>query len=371
MTVIFPGAFHYPTCFIMTARLPSILLLFACFACTSTVDKSNPNPGEDSIVRPVIITQKVKHDTDDPAIWINRKDPSASLIVGTDKDKDGALYVFDLSGKIVENRVVRNLQRPNNVDIEYGLLLNNQPVDIAVVTERLTHKLRIFSLPDMLPVDNGGIEVFEGETGSEYRDLMGIALYKNKSGQIFAVVGRKNGPQDGSYLWQYLLSDNGNGKVKVTLVRKFGAYSGHKEIEAIAVDDHLGYIYYADEGVGVRKYYADPSKGNQELALFGRQDFVQDHEGISLYYASDSTGYIIVSDQQRNYFNIYPREGMAGSPNNHPLLKRVHLSTQESDGSDVINVPRNDVLRKCRFVAMSTDSTFQYYRWEDMIKIKR
>ncbi|MEI9807457.1 MAG: hypothetical protein WDO16_05985 [Bacteroidota bacterium] len=34
------------------------------------------------------------------------------------------------------------------------------------MTERLTHKLRIFSLPGMTPVDNGGIEVFTGETGA-------------------------------------------------------------------------------------------------------------------------------------------------------------------------------------------------------------
>ncbi len=48
--------------------------------------------------------------------------------------------------------------------------------------------------------------------------------------------------------------------VKGTLVRKFGLFSGKKEIESIAVDDALGYVYYSDEGYGVRKYYADPSK---------------------------------------------------------------------------------------------------------------
>ncbi|MFY7786627.1 MAG: phytase, partial [Thermoflexibacteraceae bacterium] len=78
---------------------------------------------------------------------------------------------------------------------------------------------------------------------------MGISLYKNKAGKIYAIVGRKSGPTDGSYLWQYLLEDNGAGQVKATLVRKFGVYSGKKEIESIAVDDELGYVYYSDEGV--------------------------------------------------------------------------------------------------------------------------
>jgi 3-phytase len=47
-------------------------------------------------IKPVIITEAVKYDTDDPAIWVNKADPAKSLVIGTDKDADGALYVFDL-----------------------------------------------------------------------------------------------------------------------------------------------------------------------------------------------------------------------------------------------------------------------------------
>lgn len=51
----------------------------------------------------------------------------------------------------------------------YGLNLGGKKVDIAVATERMTHKLRVFSLPDMKPIDNGGLPMFEGETGELYR----------------------------------------------------------------------------------------------------------------------------------------------------------------------------------------------------------
>ena len=44
-------------------------------------------------VKAVVITEKVKWDTDDPAILINKEDPANSLILGTDKDDDGAIYV--------------------------------------------------------------------------------------------------------------------------------------------------------------------------------------------------------------------------------------------------------------------------------------
>ncbi len=342
-----------------------LLLLAQCRTAPQSLKQEKDSAG---IIRPAVVTEKVKYDSDDPAIWSNPDDPSQSLVLGTDKNEDGALYVFDLKGKIVADKVVRNLKRPNNVDIEYGLSLGGKPTDIAVATERYTHKLRIFSLPDMQPVDNGGIDVFVGETGRDYRDLMGIALYKDPQGKVYAVVGRKSGPQDGTYLWQYLLEDNGSGSVKATLVRKFGNYSGKKEIEAIAVDDKLGYIYYSDEQFGIHKYYADPGKGNEELAVFGKTDFAGDQEGISIYTATDSTGYILVSDQQRNYFNVYPREGAKGNPNQHILIRALHLSTEESDGSDVVNVPLGKDFPKGLFIAMSTDGTFQYYNWEDLVQ---
>jgi len=320
------------------------------------------------------VTEKVGFDSDDPAIWVNHVDPSKSLVLGTDKSATGALYVFDLQGKILENLVVKGLKRPNNVDIAYGLQLNGKATDIAVITERFTHKLRIYSLPDMKAVDGGGIPVFEGETGNEYRDLMGVSIYTAKSGKMYVIAGRKTGPTDGSYLWQYELSDNGSGQVKATLVRKFGMYSGKKEIESIAVDNELGYIYYSDEQYGLRQYYADPEKGNQQLAEFGRTGFAEDHEGISIYKTSSRKGYILVSDQGANRFRIFSREGSPKNPFDHQLLKIVKVSAGHSDGSDVVNVPLNDTFRHGLFVVMSDDRTFHYYRWEDIagsdLKIK-
>jgi len=315
---------------------------------------------------PTVVTEQVKHDADDPAIWIHPTDPTRSLILGTDKKEDGALYVFGMDGKIDEQKTVHNLKRPNNVDVEYGLMLNGQMIDIAVTTERYENKIRIFRLPDMAPVDNGGIEVFVGE---ELRAPMGLALYKRPSdGAIYAIVGRKEGPTDGTYIWQYKLEDDGNGMVNGTKVREFGIWSGIKEIEALAVDDELGFVYYADENIGIRKYHADPDAqdANIELALFGKDNFTMDREGISIYKVNDGTGYIIVSDQEVGKFNIYKREGEPGDPHNHTLVKVIQASTIDSDGSEVTNVPVNSIFPSGFFVAMSDDKTFHIYSWEDI-----
>jgi len=154
--------------------------------------------------------------------------------------------------------------------------------------------------------------------------------------------------------------------VKAKLVRKFGIYGGKKEIESIAVDDELGYVYYSDEGVGVRKYYAEPNKGNEQLALFATTSFTEDHEGISIYQLSKTTGYILVSDQGANKFHIFTREGTAKNPHEHTLLKIVKVKANNSDGSEVVALPFNNTFKKGLFVAMSDDKTFHLYRWEDI-----
>lgn len=354
-------------------RISGVISIIVFIFITGCQKESAENSANSCVVKPVVVTDTVKHDTDDPAIWINPDDLSKSLIIGTDKDSDGALYVFDLNGKVIEEKTVRNLKRPNNVDVEYGVVLNGNKVDIAVATERETNKIRVFSLPDMKEIDNGGIDVFVGE---KLRAPMGISLYKRGTdGAVYAIVSRKEGPLDG-YLFQYLLIDDGNGFVTGKLVRKFGSYSGKKEIESIAVDDKLGYVYYSDEQVGIRKYYADPDAkdANVQLGFISTTDYLEDNEGISIYEVDDNTGYILVSDQSANRFRIYTREGtpadpeeeLAAEPHNHKLVKIVNVMTNNSDGSEVVNIQLNDKFPGGLFVAMSDNKTFHYYSWADI-----
>lgn len=348
--------------------LKSVFGLLIVFSSCGKKDTSQQLPSTLSKIQPLYITEKVIHDTDDPAIWINKVDPEKSLIIGTDKDKDGALYVFDLKGKIIDSLVVDGLQRPNNVDVSYGLNLGGEEIDFAVTGERLTSRLRFFKLPGMMEIQEGGIEIYLGETQPDYRDLMGVAIYHDKENvRHYVIAGRKTGPTDGTYLWQYLIKTEA-GQLELELVRKFGQYSGNKEIEAIAVDNELGYIYYSDEGVGVRKYHADPEKGNDELALFATEGFTLDHEGISIYKHEDSTGYILVSDQEANFFHVFPREGTPEDPHLHGLIAKLPLSTISSDGSEVVNFNISSEFPKGLFVAMSDDKTFQIYDWRDLEK---
>lgn len=305
-------------------------------------------------IQPDVITEQTLHDTDDPAIWVNYENPEESIVFGTDKDTNGAIFAFDLNGKIIEEKTIRGLKRPNNVDIRQNVKVNDSVhTDIMVFSERERKQVRVFSIPDMIALDNGGFPVFQDETNPDYKLPMGISLYKShKDEALYVIVGRKDGPKQ-AYLHQFKMEFSKD-QVKLDLVRKFGNYSGKKEIEAIAVDDALGHVYYSDEIYGIRKYHAEPSMGNEELNLFGGETFQRDNEGIAIVAKKGKEGFIIVSNQQAETFNIFSRETNA-------FIKEINLTTNQTDGCEVTTFPLNNTFKSGLFVAMNDEKNFYFY----------
>ncbi|MFV0248878.1 MAG: phytase [Tenacibaculum sp.] len=331
------------------------IFLVSCLALLYFCQKKLP------VIHPVIKTEKVPHDSDDPAIWVNKAHPEQSIVFGTDKDlENGGVYAFDLSGKILKDKSIIGLSYPNNIDVEYGFKLSDSTqTDILVFTEREKHQIRVFALPDMKAIDRGGFKVFEDESQNEMKRPMGVSLYKNpKTENISIIVSRKKGPKDG-YLHQYKLFSDTAGVVKTQLIRKFGTFSGNKEIEAIAVDDKLGYVYYSDEGVGIRKYYANPLDGNKELSVFGSQYFKDDIEGIAIVDINKEEGYIIVSNQQDNSFNIFSRK-------TDQYIKKLNLGTSKTDGCEAVSVSLGKKFPKGLLVTMNDKQNFFFHSLDSL-----
>lgn len=311
-------------------------------------------------IKAKVITEQTVNDTDDPAIWVNKANPEASIVFGTDKESNGAIYAFDLDGKIIEEKTIKNMQRPNNVDLVYGFpLTDSTSTDIIVFTEREKMQIRMFSVPDMTPLDNGGFPVFTDATGEEQLP-MGVALYQNpKTKAVSAIVGRKTGPAK-NYLYQYGFSVDSLGTVKAELLRKFGAFSGKKEIEAIAVDPEMGFVYYSDEQHAIRKYHADPTKGDAEISSFGGDKFQEDIEGIAIARYGEK-GYIIVSNQQKHSFVIFDRLTNA-------YVNEVNLGTIETDGCDVTTEALGAKFPNGLMVSMNDNKNFYYHDLGEVLK---
>lgn len=314
-------------------------------------------------LRPAVITDTLPGDSDDPAIWVNAAAPAASLVLGTDKgDSTGGLYAFDLAGHVDHARSVAPLRRMNNVDIEYGVVPGVKGGDIAVATERNRQALRVFTLPALQAIDGGGITVFNGDVT---RAPMGIALYRRpRDGAVFAIVSGKSGPRQG-YLAQYRLRF-ADGRATAVLVREFGTWSGRKEVESIAVDDALGYLYYSDEGVGVRKYHADPDSGSVELALLATRGVRADHEGLAILARDSVSGYLILSDQGAGRIHVFAREGQPGAPHAQPVLAVIPVMARQTDGLDVTARAMGPDFPGGMLAMMSERGAFHFYRWHDV-----
>ena len=323
-------------------------------------------------------TAALTNDPDDSAIWVHPTDPSRSLIIGTMKvaSPAGAIVVFGMDGQV--RQVISGIDRPNNIDVEYGFRLGGRTIDIAVATERYQRQLRVFRIDpaEGRLVDLGGIPILQDQKG-EGGAPMGIALYRrDRDDAIFAIVAPKEGPRDG-YLWQYRLLDAGAGRIGATFVRRFGTFSAmtvreENEIEAVAVDDALGHVYYADEADGIHKWQADPDHPDsaRELAHFGRTGFRGDREGIALYALPDGTGYIVCTDQldEDSEYHLYPREGTAQNPHDHSReIAILRGGADATDGLDISARPLGPGLPHGVMIAMnSTARNFLVFRWQDV-----
>ncbi len=352
------------------------LAAVGCTAPAASEQTAPPTAASRSVVvEPVRTTASLPRDADDPAIWINHADSSHSLILGTMKvgAPEGALAVFGLDGRLLQ--LLKGPNRPNNVDVEYGLPLKGTPTDIAVLTERDGRRLRAYAIaPDgsgVRDVSSGEMPVLEGASGAQ-GGPMGIGLYRRpKDGAIFAIISPKAGPKT-NYLWEYRLDDDGSGRVKASFVRRFGAFSGNGEIEAVVVDDELGYVYYADEKVGIHKWHADPDAAgaDQELALFGQKGYRREREGLAIYALSDGTGYIVSVDQVpgESIFHIYRREGEPGHPHDHSNEVMAFTGHADAtDGVDVTSAALGPEFPDGLVVAMnSSGRNFRFYRWQDI-----
>ena len=134
----------------------------------------------------------------------------------------------------------------------------------------------------------------------------------------------------------------------MTKVREFGTFSGSGEIEAIAVDDEQGFVYYADEQCCIRKWRADPDdpQANREVGMFGREGFTGDREGIAIH-----PDFIVCTDQipGGSQYHLYRRKGDQRTP-----VAILRGPADSTDGIEVVSNPMGTRFPRGFLVAMNS-----------------
>lgn len=331
-----------------------------------------------NLVTPTVETPSVlaPGDADDPAIWLHPTDPSLSLVLGT--KKNAGLSVYDLLGNELQSINPASGVRYNNVDVQYGFKLGDQVVDIAVASDRRNDKLSIFSinpntrqLEDITDGAIGTIFTPAGQPSNGTTTAYGLALYRSPlSGKYYAFASKRTT----GTVAQLELFDSGAGKISAKTVRTFNVSS---QVEGMVADQQLGYLYIAEEDVGIWKFLAEPDGGSTGTLIDAvkptGKNIEADAEGLTIYYTSNGKGYLLASSQGDSTFAVYTREG------NNDYLGSFLVggfggidSVQNSDGADVINVPLGSQFPLGLFVTHDGNNdpdgstNFKYVPWQNV-----
>ncbi|SIO29710.1 phytase [Agromyces cerinus] len=302
---------------------------------------------------------------DDPAIWVHPGESDESIVIVT--AKEGGLRVYDLESDELQSlpatvapRADGTEGRYNNVDIAYGVELDGERVDVAVVSDRYNDQLRFFTIdPAGTEAETPLVEVTAAEqpflfsadraTVDEGHTAYGLAMWQPAGGgDAYAVVTQEGATTLATARIVEIDGALGYADVATTdMPASFPLPDGttwtpcdepgiEPHLEGLTVDQRTGVLYAAQEDVGLWRLQlpfgaAEPrlidrvkdfgvhdayDPETEECAPvdagdegFGGPVLEADAEGVDLYYGPGATGYLIVSSQGDDTFAVYERQG--------------------------------------------------------------
>ena len=276
-------------------------------------------------IAPVAETDPVRHGddaADDPAIWVHPSDPSASTIIGT--DKDGGLGVYDLEGNELQYLPDGEL---NNVDLRDGFPLAGGAVTLVTAGDRGDNTIAIYKVD---PATRRLQDVAARELKPSVQ-IYGSCMYRStKTGAFHFVATSEDGDVE-----QWELFDAG-GQVDGRSVRTIRPDSDKSE--GCVADDDTGRLYVGEEEAGIWRYGAEPGDGEERVKVdaTGSGHLVADVEGLAIAKGADGSGYLVASSQGDSAFVLYERGG------SNAFVRRFRIGpgaaidgVEETDGIEV------------------------------------
>ena len=294
---------------------------------------------------------------DDPAIWVNKKIPADSLVLGTDKQH--GLYVYDLHGNQVQEL---NAGRVNNVDVRQGFTFKGKTMDIAAASQRDRNSIALFAINPA-----SGLLTAAGEVATDLSDIYGMCMYKNPHGEFFVFVNDKDGRFE---QWQLLDAASGWSGKKV---REFAVAT---QPEGCAADDAEQRLFIGEEDVAVWTLAAD-ADASAEMTMVSpvSEILVDDIEGMDVYRKGDKA-YLILSSQGNDSYVVYQAE----APYTYIGRFRIGINAEksidgasETDGLTVSSADLGDeyphgmlVVQDGRNMLPDDAQNFKYVDWDDI-----
>ena len=222
---------------------------------------------------------------DDPAIWRNAADPSASLIVGT--DKKAGLHVYNLKGEQLSFMPKAGLNNVDLVELADGrvLVAASDRSDPAVAAIQ-------FALLDKRTGELRASERVNVGPGEGY----GICMSQPEAGEIVHVF---SAPKNG-VIYRTRITAKGDAILAETT--EIGRVP--TQPEGCVFDGRSGLLYIGEEAAGIWAFDLDAGS-KRIVAPTGTGMLVADVEGLALAAQGDNDGYLVASSQGDNAYAIY------------------------------------------------------------------
>ena len=310
---------------------------------------------------------------DDPAIWLNKSNPSNSIVFGTDK-KSG-IYSYNLQGQELG---YTNLGNINNIDtrtINVGDDENISDFTFLFASNRTLGSVDLWVFEDneiRQKLENNSWKV---PSKPSFRGKSDIIVYG-----ICAGIDAKYG------LVAFLTEDTGP-RVEVWNLTEDGlnlitTFNNGGESEGCVYDDQNRTLFISEEEVrGVLKAYRlDDSFDFSEPYIVDSRDgqIGGDPEGVSLYKTPNNSGYLILSSQGDSKFNLYDRN----YPYDYITSFRIGSSKSidnvtDTDGIETINFKLSDEYPEGIMIAQdgynkaglwSKKQNFKFVSFQDILE---
>jgi 3-phytase len=282
---------------------------------------------------------------DDPAIWVHPSDPEQSLIIGTNKQR--GLVIYRLDGSEASKR---DDGRMNNVDLRQNVTVGQFTGDLVAATNRDKKSIDVYSLDGASATLTPVLSIPTG-----FADPYGLCLYRSaKTGELYVIANNSGDGMVGQ--WRVTADTLA---FEAEQVRNFSVGS---QAEGCAADDENGVLFIAEEDVGLYAYWAEPDEAaknkNARLVIdstTGTGHLTADAEGVAIIKTADGGGYVIVSSQGSNSYNLYDRiapHAFRGAFQIGPTSEQEGIDgVEETDGIDVTAAPLGGAYAEGLFVA--------------------
>jgi 3-phytase len=279
---------------------------------------------------------------DDPAIWYNEADPSASLILGT--DKKAGLYVYDLNGKILQYREVGMI---NNVDLRDGFSYQGKEVVLVAGSNRSNNCITLM----LIDKQTGWLSDSLKNIPSGVDEVYGISCFHDPQKDSYHLfVNGKGGLLE---QWELI----GNGTLEANLLRSIQLSS---QPEGMVCNDQKALLYVGIEQEGVFYMDARPQGDNRLQLLPGSDDsnpdIAYDIEGLALF-SYEGSDYLIASSQGSFSYALFSLEGKGSYLKSFILSDNYIDGVEETDGIDVVTYHLNNRFPQGLLVAQDGFNT--------------